>query len=280
MTGRIGIVYQPQHPAAPELVVQVRQIAEGAGHAVWIGSVWDVAALDANSADLRLIVALGGDGTILRVGRIVAAYDVPLLGVNLGRLGFLAELEPGDLPTALPAYLRGDCWIEERTMVRALVRDAADGPAAQSYDALNEVLVGRGGLSRVVRLSVSVDGAPYATYRADGLIVATPTGSTAYALAAGGPVLSPYVPALVVIPVAPHLSLARALVVPDQATIQVALAADHQAVLSVDGQVDVPIGDGALVEVTASPHCCRFLRRGERADFYRRLGEKLRHLRP
>ncbi|MBI4505984.1 MAG: NAD(+)/NADH kinase [Chloroflexi bacterium] len=280
MTGRVGVVYQPQHPAAQELAARVREIVAQEGQAVWAGSVWDVADLKANSVGLSLVVALGGDGTILRVGRVVAVHGVPLLGVNLGRLGFLSELEPGDVDAALPSYLRGDCWVEERTMVRATVRASADGPPTQSYDALNEVLVGRGGLSRIVRLSLSVDGAPYATYRADGLIVATPTGSTAYALAAGGPVLSPYVPALVLIPVAPHLSLARALVVPDQATVQVSLAADHQAVLSVDGQVDVPIDDGALVEISASPYRCRFLRRGERADFYRRLGEKLRHLRP
>ncbi|MBI2321091.1 MAG: NAD(+)/NADH kinase [Chloroflexi bacterium] len=269
MTGRVGVVYQPQHPAAQELAARVREIVAQEGQAVWAGSVWDVADLKANSVGLSLVVALGGDGTILRVGRVVAVHGVPLLGVNLGRLGFLSELEPGDVDAALPSYLRGDCWVEERTMVRATVRASADGPPTQSYDALNEVLVGRGGLSRIVRLSLSVDGAPYA-----------PTGSTACALAAGGPVLSPYVPALVLIPVAPHLSLARALVVPDQATVQVSLAADHQAVLSVDGQVDVPIDDGALVEISASPYRCRFLRRGERADFYRRLGEKLRHLRP
>lgn len=280
MTGRVGIVYQPQNPAAQELTSTVRRIVECEGYEAWVASVWEIAELEALSTTLRLVVTLGGDGTILRVARVVAVPGVPLLGVNLGRLGFLAEVDPEDVEQTLPDYLRGQCWVEERTMARATVREAGDGPPGQSYDALNEVLVGRGGLSRIVRLSVAVDGAPYATYRADGLIVATATGSTAYALAAGGPVLSPHLAALVVIPVAPHLSLARALVVPESAIVRVGLVAEHQAVLSVDGQVDVPIYDGTVVEVTASPYRSRFLRRGTRADFYRRLGEKLSHLRP
>jgi NAD+ kinase len=280
VTGRVGIVYQTQHPAAQELAETVQRVVEREGFDAWVGSIWEMQELEAQSSTLRLVVTLGGDGTILRVARIVAVRDVALLGVNLGHLGFLAELEPDDLERALPEYLHGHCWIEERGMARATVRDAIEGPPTQSYDALNEVLVGRGGLSRIVRLAISVDGAPYATYRADGLIVATATGSTAYALAAGGPVLSPHLAALVVIPIAPHLSLARALVVPESAIVRVGLAAEHQAVLSVDGQVDVPIHDGTIVEVTASPHRCRFLRRGARADFYRRLGEKLRYLRP
>lgn len=280
MTKRVGIVYQSENETAQKLATEVRALVEGAGCDVWSGSVWDVADLERVCGDLSLAVTLGGDGSILRVARVVAAGGVPLLGVNLGRLGFLAELEPDRVAAELPAYLAGDYWLEERTMVRATVRDAADGPPAGSYDALNEILVGRGGLSRIVGLTVSVDGAPYAEYRADGLIVATPTGSTAYALAAGGPVLSPHVPALLLVPVSAHLSLSRALVVPDDATVRVALAHDHQAVLSVDGQLDVPVRDGTTVEATVSPHRCRLARRGPRADFYRRLGEKLRAWRP
>jgi NAD+ kinase len=247
--------------------------AEVHGLAAWIGSTWDEDAVRAEVLGLDLLVTLGGDGSILRAARMGCEQGVPVLGVNMGRLGFLAELEPDAWTAALPRLLTGDYWIEERMMLYAEYHRGAD---CRGYEALNDVVVSRGSLARIVRLETHIDGSYLATYAADGLIVSTPTGSTAYAFAAGGPILPPQLRNILLIPIAPHLSMDRAIVLSQGAVVKVLVHTDHQAILTVDGQFEYELRDGDWVKVQASPHLSRFVRLQDKTYFYRTLMERLR----
>jgi len=247
---------------------------EAGGITTWQGSAWDEVGAAPHIAGLDLIITLGGDGTILRAARMCARHGVPILGVNLGRLGFLTEVTPERWREALPRALAGDCWVEERMMLHCESFRAGEKHA--SYEALNDVVVSRGGLARIVHVETNVDGSRLTTYIADGVIVSTPTGSTAYALAAGGPVLPPSLRNILLIPVAPHLTLDRAVILPEGASLTLNIATDHRARLTVDGQFDQSLLDGDQVRVQASPYAGRFVRLQSRTYFYETLMEKLR----
>jgi NAD+ kinase len=198
---------------------------------------------------------------------------VPILAIKVGRLGFLSEFEPAVWRERLPVILDGGFWIEERMMLHAEVQRGGD--LLDSFEALNEVVVSRGALARMVRLATYIDGGYMTTYAADGVIVATPTGSTAYALAVGGPILPPEVKNILVIPIAPHLSLDRAIVLSQGASVRIEVSTDHRAMLTVDGQFEVGVLDGDNVLVKASPNVARFVRTRERTYFYRSLMKRL-----
>jgi NAD+ kinase len=220
-----------------------------------------------------LLVTLGGDGSILRVARAAAPYGVPILGINLGRVGFLTETEPDGWKDVLARALAGDYWVEERMMLQ-VTASRGDEKLAQA-EALNDVVVGRGERARVVHLCVEVDGGFLASYAADGLVVATPTGSTAYALAAGGPILPPELRNIVLVPVAPHLSMGRPVVLSEGATVRIVVVGGRPAVLTVDGEVKAELVDSDEVTVGASPHTARFARVQEQTYFYKTLLERL-----
>jgi len=198
---------------------------------------------------LRFVVVLGGDGTLLSAARSVAKAGVPVIGVNLGSLGFLTEVPLDELYATLEGIEAGRCGVEARSMVHCEVL-RQDSPVA-SYDALNDIVVGKGTVSRLNHCDVYIDGDFVSSYKADSLIVSTPTGSTAYSLAAGGPILMPTINGFVVTPVGAHSLTHRPLVVPDtsQLTIVVNTGAE-EAYLSVDGQIGMPMCDGDRV-------CCR-----------------------
>jgi NAD+ kinase len=195
------------------------------------------------------------------------------LGVNLGRVGFLTEAEAETWRDVLSRALVGDYWIEERMMLQVAAR-RGDEILGQG-EALNDVVVGRGARARVVHLRTEVDGGYLATYVADGLIVATPTGSTAYALAAGGPVLPPQLRNILLVPVAPHLSMARPIVLAEGVTVHITVVGERSAVLTVDGNVQAELEGGDEVAVEASPHTARFARVRERTYFYKTLVNRL-----
>ena len=220
-----------------------------------------------------MIVVLGGDGSMLRTGTLAAQQGLPILGVNLGRLGFLGEVQPDDWHETLDRVLAGHYWIEERMMLH--VEHRRNGQVLGSYEALNEAVVGRGALARPVRLKTLIDGGELTTYVADGLIVATPTGSTAYALAAGGPILPPELKNILLIPIAPHLSIDRAIVLPMGATVEVLARTDHQAILSADGQYEVELQDGDEVLARMSAFLTRFVRARPRNYFYMSLMQRM-----
>jgi len=220
-----------------------------------------------------MVVALGGDGWMLHAGRITAEAGVPVLGVNLGRLGFLAEVQPTEWRSVLDRVCAGDYWIEQRMMLHTEVW--RDDQRLLSFDVLNDVVVSRGAVVRPVRLETHIDGGWLTTYVADGLIIATPTGSTAYALAVGGPILPPDLKNILLIPVAPHLSMERAIVLARGSTVTVIVHTEHEAVISGDGLIEQPLGDGDRIIVEAGPHSARFVRTQDPSYFYRTLMERM-----
>jgi NAD+ kinase len=224
-------------------------------------------------SEIDLLLTLGGDGSILQAARVAAPHGTPILGVNLGRVGFLTEADPAAWRDVLSRALVGDFWIEERMMLQVTARRGTE--VLTQAEALNDVVVGRGARARVVCLSTEVDGGHLATYIADGLIVATPTGSTAYALAAGGPVLPPQLRNILLIPAAPHLSMARPVVLSEGVTVRIAVTGGRPAVLTVDGEVQAELEDADEVLVEASPHVARFARVQEETYFYKTLVERL-----
>jgi NAD+ kinase len=220
-----------------------------------------------------MLLAVGGDGTMLRVGRVGARVGCPVLGFNLGQVGFLPQVPEHEWRAALERVLTEDFELERRMLVFGeLLRN---GEILTGHHALNEIVVTRGALARPVRLETEVDGAALTNYVADGLIVSTATGSTAYALAAGGPILPPTLRNLVVTPVSPHLSVGRAVVLAEGCTITINVRTDHQAILSADGQMEMEVLDGDCVRVRASERNCSFVRLQPPNYFYRDLTERL-----
>ena len=270
---RIGLLHHPKLPASQSMAEKMARQIEEYGLDAWLGSTWDVTVVSEEMASLDLLVTLGGDGSILRAARMGCEQGVPVLGVNMGRLGFLTEVEPEEWDAALPRLLDGDYWIEERMMLKAKYHRGDD---CREYEALNDVVVSRGSLARMVRLETHIDGSYLATYAADGLIVSTPTGSTAYALAVGGPILPPQLKNILLLPIAPHLSMDRAIVLSQGAVVKILVRTDHQAILTVDGQFEYELQDGDWVTVQASPHIGRFVRLQDQNYFYRTLMEGLR----
>ena len=224
---------------------------------------------------LSVLITVGGDGTLLRAARMAAAADVPLLGVNLGRLGFLTEIEAADALRLAPRYLAGEfTWMDERRMMQC-VTHTAEG-AGTPVHVLNDVVVGRGRIAHLARIGVSVNGVELTTYQADAVVVSTATGSTAYALAAGGPILYPASGDMVIVPVATHGDLDAPVVVPEDSSVELVIKSRHDAIMTADGFVDEPMGMGDSAVVTASPHRARFLRAGSPNRFFETLVYRLR----
>jgi NAD+ kinase len=255
------------------MAAEMLEYIEGLGASAWVRSGWNEEAITEHLSELELLITLGGDGSLLRAVRLTARHDVPILGVNMGRLGFLAEVQPAEWPDRIRQTLLGEYWIEERMMVHAEHRRAEQ--TIDVYEALNEVVISRGQLARVVRLQTYVDGGFLTTYTADGLIISTATGSTAYALAAGGPILPPELQNFLLIPLAPHLSLDRALVLSKGVTVRVQVSTDHTAVLTGDGQFEVEVADGDEIIISAGPWVGRFVRLQAKNYFYRTLMHRL-----
>jgi NAD+ kinase len=250
LTGR-GVQVMESHPASPETRVNWRQ-----------------------EDGLDLIFTFGGDGTILRAARTAGPLGVPLVGINLGRVGFLTELNPWQVRERLPLFLEGNYWEENRTMLRAELWRGDE--QVDTFIALNDIVASRAALSRVVNCTLSVNDRKVTTYVADGVIVATPTGSTAYSMAAGGPILHPELRSIVVTPIAPYLTIVKSLVLPDDNKLDLHIDTDDEAFLTVDGQTHVPLRDGDTLHVTTAPFPCKFARVQDRAYFTATLVNRLR----
>lgn len=269
---RVALSFNPQAPAAGALAAELRDEIIRRGVEAWVSDDNDSAS-SFTGADL--VICLGGDGSVLRIARVIMGSSAVILGVNLGRLGFLTEFDGGAAKDRLDEVLAGGGRIEERTMLRAGVSGSAD-----HYHGLNEAVIGRATLSRAIQLAVDVDGTRIADYRCDGVIVASATGSTAYALSVGGPILHPESTDLIVVPVAPHLSAQHAVVLPGTETVHITLEPGQHAVLSVDGLADVEVNEGESVDVKASQFKARFLRLKPPTDFYLRMASQLGWHRP
>ena len=222
--------------------------------------------------EFDLLIAMGGDGTMLRAGHLCAPSGVPILGIMMGRLGFLMQVQRDEWPQMLERLFQGEAWIEHRMMLAA--EHVRGGETLATWQALNEVVVGRGLALRAIRLEASVDGRPLTTFVCDGLIASTATGSTAYALAAGGPILPPDLRNILLVPIAPHLSVDRAVVWSAGATVSMLVQSDN-SVVSVDGQAPLALDESDRVVVRAAEYAARFVRFGDPGYFYRNLNAHL-----
>lgn len=272
---RVGLLYHPKIAAAQELTEQLvdRISGDGAEVATWVESSWDVTAMRRQIADSDFVITLGGDGTIIRTARLAAPCGVPILGINFGRLGFLAEVQPEDALTEVPQVLTDNVWIERRGLLHTqLVRG---GETVEEHEVVNDVFAGRGETPRAVRIRLWIDGAEMRTYAADGVVVATPTGSTAYALGAGGPVLAPELAAMVITPIVPHPVPYPSLVADSRSKVEIMVDTYRDAVLAIDGQIMRPLDRDDCVSISRSEHSALFIRLHPPSNFYASLYQKL-----
>ena len=263
---RILLVYQPYADAPASEARRVAAYLDARGEPYDICSTHDLGEYPADN--VRLAVSFGGDGTALRTARLVCTAHAPVIPVRLGKLSFLGELATSELPSGLEPYLAGDFWLDERAMLEVV----ADGQRAL---ALNDAVVGRSESARAVSTDVRVDGVSVVCYLADGVIVSTATGSTAYSLAAGGPVIAPQLRAMVITPIAAHLTALRSLVLPEDARVELVNRGHSADMLTVDGQVDFRIEPGASVQIAIASTTSLFARRGSRSAFYEGLSARL-----
>ena len=220
-----------------------------------------------------LLIVLGGDGTVLASVRALGVHDVCILGINLGHLGFLTDVAPDDVEAALERVFEGQYAVHERA--RLSVRTLRGDEVLHDELVLNDAVFSKGpDVARLIEIEARVDGRPVATYRADGLVVATPTGSTAYNLSAGGPILDPRITGMILTPICPHTLSQRPLVLAGERTLELRVAENEDVHLTLDGQIGRPIGEGEVVRVTRSDHPVRFLAVPER-DHFRTLRTKL-----
>ena len=248
---RIGFAYNPTIEDAIELSARAVGWCQVRGIDHWQAQSGDQEVLVRELATTDALVVLGGDGTFLRAVRAVAEVDVPILGINLGKVGFLSKAEAGELDGVLAKITDGRFAIDERMALEGrILRDGKPIDDARHF-ALNDIVVARGSLARVCRLDVAIDDTHLATFTADGLVVASPTGSTGYSFSAGGPILDPVSRNLVVTPIAAYLSAIRSVVVSPKQTVRCTVVDAHEALVSVDGREDIPVRVGDVVEVQA-----------------------------
>lgn len=270
---RVGVLHHPRIQATHPVAREIQGWLAERDVTPWLALTWDEDEVRPEMPDLDMVIVLGGDGSMLRAARMAAPHAVPIFGVNMGRLGFLTEASPENWRERLAQVLAGDYWVEQRLMLEA--RAYRGEELLGAFRALNDVVISRDSMARVVELRTEIDGVQLTTYVADGLIIGTPTGSTAYALAVGGPILPPDLRNILVIPIAPHLTLDRAIVLSEGARIRVGVRTDHQSILTIDGQVGQVLQHGDRIEAGASDDVSRFIRLGERTYFYHALLDRL-----
>ncbi|MGC1377374.1 MAG: NAD(+)/NADH kinase [Anaerolineales bacterium] len=225
-----------------------------------------------HAGEFDLLIAIGGDGTMLRSGHLCAPHNIPVMGINKGHLGFLFQTDEGGWQKMIDQLLAGDFWVEKRMMLRA--EHLRSGESLRIWQAINDVVVARGQYLRPIHVGASVDGQHLATYAADGLIAASATGSTAYALAAGGPILPPEVRNILLIPIAPHLSVDRGVVLSEGSIVSITVLSEN-VVLSVDGQSPTSLGEDDRIDVQAGENTLKFIRFGDPGYFYRNLTARM-----
>jgi NAD+ kinase len=258
---RIGFAYNPTMEAAVELSARAAGWCQVRGIDEWQAPSGEMETLLRELETTDALVVLGGDGTFLRAARAVAEVDVPLLGINLGKVGFLSKAEATDFEAVLGLIAKGDYRIDERMALEGRILRGGTGrphdgnpqpagPVTRHF-ALNDVVIARGSLARVCRLDVEIDDSHLATFVADGLVVASPTGSTGYSFSAGGPIVDPVSRNLIVTPIAAYLSAIRSVVASPTQVVRCTVVDANEALVSIDGREDLPIAVGDVVEVRA-----------------------------
>ncbi len=278
---KIGLVLKRQDPRIPGIVKEVIPWLQAQGADVYVDQEsafgeslpCPMVPADTMVSAVDVVTVFGGDGTFLHAARIVASSGIPILGVNLGSLGFLAEVNPDGVRTALQNLLRGDYDIEERMCLE--VEAFRDGRSLARYMALNDAAINKGAIARIIDLEVRVNDQLVIVTRADGLVVSTPTGSTAYSLSAGGPILYPSLGAFIITPICPHTLTNRPVVVPDQAQVSVCLLRGVDVMLTVDGQVGIALEPMDRLAVRKATYSIRMVQ-PEGSTFFSLLRAKLK----
>lgn len=278
---RIGIYAKKNHPDAAGLAEKVVHWLQERGIEVFLeqelaGEIGGLSGYPEKSipAMVNLIIVLGGDGTLISVARKVGDLGTPILGVNLGSLGFLTEITRKELFPVLEQVLQGNYTVSTRMMLDVLVWRGDE--EVGRYRVLNDVVINKGALARMIDMEASIDGVYLTTFRADGLIIASPTGSTAYNLAAGGPIIYPGLSCLVISPICPHMLTNRPIIVSEESIIRVEVKfQDEDVVLTADGQVGMPLQGGDVVEVRKSKSWTMLIKSPTK-DYFQVLRTKLR----
>jgi NAD+ kinase len=273
---KIGILYHPMNEAAHGLATKLEQYLSSRGVSVWVCSAWEGEAAREQVNDTDLVLGIGGDGTILRAAQAIVPGLTPITGINMGKLGFMTELSVEECKEKLNLLLEGKGWIDERCLLEAELSPLEKGQKPQKFYALNDVVIARGVVARVIYVEAIIDGEPLTTYKADGVIVATATGSTGYSLAAGGPILHPQAREFLLVPIMPHLSSSYVLVLPPTSVVRLVTTATHPAALNIDGHINLSLASGATVTVRRSANVVRFLRIHPQTSFYSSLEKKLK----
>ncbi len=268
----IGIVHNGELAEAGELAHKLTN-TYGDGRKWWLATQSDLHERESEVAESDLIVTIGGDGTILRGAHAAASRDIPILGINMGRVGFMSDIENKDAVDEVGWYLEGNARIEHRFMLKAVI-SRSEGES-EPIIALNEVTLARGAALRVIEVSTVVDGVHLATYRGDGVVVSTATGSTGYSLALGGPVMDPTSKDFLVKPIASHMSQFGGAILQSSSTVELTVEAYEDATLNADGFIDHTLSAGEMVTITQGGDFAAFLRRKPAADFWGDLATRL-----
>ncbi|MCL2878382.1 MAG: NAD(+)/NADH kinase [Acidobacteria bacterium] len=268
----VGIIAKKQEQRVRRVMNEIVQWLRSRNVEVVVEPETEDASADFISTDMDAIIVLGGDGTLLRAARLVGELGVPIVGINLGSLGFLTEVRVDERTAALEAMLDGRYGIEERGMLQIEV--SRDGSALSRYLALNDAVINKGALSRLIELEIRIGEQPAIFTRSDGLIISTPTGSTAYSLAAGGPIMYPTLEAIIVSSICPHSLTNRPLVMPDRQELQVRLMRGRDVMLTVDGQVGMSLRPNDCIKLCRAETPLKLLL-PFRKRFFDILSEKL-----
>ena len=277
---KIGVFCKPKAPSATDILGRLIPWLRKQNYHIFLDTGTAAIINETSSYEKReisqqadLLIVLGGDGTLLSVARAAHPYNIPILAVNLGSLGFLAEISIDELYPTLENILAGKFEIENRMLLNACIW--RNGEKVEDHNVLNDVVINKGAVARVINLQVLVDGQYMTSYRADGLIIATPTGSTAYSLSAGGPIIHPSMHTLVLSPICPFTLTNRSILIPDQSIIQVKLAAEYDDVrVTLDGQEGYDMRAGDILKIKKTKTSLQLIR-GPNKNYYQILRDKL-----
>lgn len=270
----VGILLNPEKPHASEVARKLVTLLEGRGVSVLLEPTCAdcvkrpdcYSEIESWTQEVEMVFVLGGDGTLLGVARQLAGRNIPILGINVGNLGFLSEAEPQDLAHAVDRIMAGEYSIERRMMLD--VEWWRNGERLDQGTAFNDVGIAKGSFSRMVQCTVTMDGLPVGSYQGDGVIVSTPTGSTAYSLSCGGPVVHPNIHALLLTPICPHTLTSRPIVLPAESELEVTIEANHQEMgLTIDGQIGYCLESGDKIKIRQSIYYTYLVKWKERSFF-------------
>jgi NAD+ kinase len=274
---KIGILFHPMVEATHLKAQELAAFLKSRELEVWYCSAWEADRAAENLKGTDVVLTTGGDGTILRAAQVVSKHNIPITGINMGTLGFLTEIKADESIDQVKRILNGEGWLDQRSMLEAqlLATDGEKSPPSPFY-ALNDVVLARGAIAKLIQVNASIDDKPLTTYRSDGVILATATGSTGYSLAAGGPILYPQSEDFLMVPIVSHLTLGYSLVLPSSSEVKLQLYTTTQATLSIDGHINIPVTSGASLRIRRSEFKIRFLRLRAQHYFFNVLEEKLR----